>query len=244
MEVGIMVAFFAGILSFLSPCILPLILPYISLISGISLSSIKSGEIGKKERLKVILSTIYFILGFTLIFIIFGIIAGQIGGILITIKDILARVAGVIIIIFGLHLLGILKIPFLDYEKRVGNFSYNKTSFITAFVMGLLFAFGWTPCIGPILGTIVGIAFYSGNATQGAILLSIYSLGLALPFLIVAVFIDHSINLISRFRKTTKFIEVTSGVILIFIGVALATNTLGIISGWISDLFPFLVKLG
>lgn len=244
MEVGIPISFLAGILSFLSPCVLPLILPYISLISGISISNIKSGEIGGKERIKIILSTIYFILGFTLVFIVFGVIAGQVGGVLITIKEVAARIAGIIIAIFGLHLLGILKIPFLDYEKRISNFSPDKANFVTSFIMGLLFAFGWTPCIGPILGAIVGIAFYSGNASYGALLLGIYSLGLALPFLVIATFIDYSVKIISKFKKTVKLIEITSGIILIFIGIALITNTLGMISGWILDLFPFLSKLG
>lgn len=244
MEIGIPLAFIAGFLSFLSPCILPLILPYISLISGVSVASIKSGVIGSKERLRIILSTLYFIVGFTIVFIVFGIIAGQVGGVLVSVKEIFSRVAGVIIIIFGLHLLGILKIRFLDYEKRFGNFSTENTNFWTSFVMGVLFAFGWTPCIGPILGGIVSIAFYSGNVVYGGVLLGVYSIGLSLPFFIVSFFIDSAILVLAKLKKIVKFVEITSGVILILLGLALLTNTLGAISGYIIDIFPFLKSIG
>lgn len=244
MEVGIPIAFLAGLLSFLSPCILPLVLPYISLISGVSISSIKAGSVGKGERVRIIISTFYFVIGFTVVFIVFGVVAGQVGGFLVSLKDILSRVAGVTIVIFGLHLLGILKIPFLDYEKRINNFSPDKSNFFTSFVMGLLFAFGWTPCIGPILGSIVGIAFYGGNVYYGALLLGVYSLGLAIPFFVVSIFVDSAVSIISSAKKLVRFVEIFSGIILVLVGIALITNTLGIISGIILEIFPFLGKLG
>lgn len=244
MEVAIPIAFLAGVLSFLSPCILPLILPYISLISGVSISSIKSGVVGVNERVKIVISTFYFVIGFTFVFIVFGVVAGQVGGFLVSLKDVLGRVAGVIIVLFGLHLLGILKIPFLDYEKRISSFSPDKANFFTSFVMGLLFAFGWTPCIGPILGAIIGIAFYGGDVAYGALLLGVYSLGLAIPFFIVSIFVDSAVSIIYSARKLVRIVEISSGVILILIGLALITNTLGIVSGFILDLFPFLGTLG
>lgn len=244
MEVGIPIALVAGLLSFLSPCILPLILPYISLISGISISSIKEGQISSRDRLIIILSTLFFIIGFTIVFIVFGIIAGQFGGVLADAKNILSKIAGAIIIIFGLHILGIIRIPFLDYEARIRNFPTQRIRFLTAFVMGLLFAFGWTPCIGPILGSIIGIAFYGGNTTYGAVLLGVYSIGLAIPFFIVAIFINSAVSLIAKLRNVVKFVEIASGIILILVGIALITDTLGVISGYLLDLFPFLGSLG
>lgn len=244
MEVGIPIALIAGLLSFISPCILPLILPYISLISGISISTIKEGQITSKDRLTIILSTLFFVIGFTIVFIVFGVVAGQFGGILAEAKNILSKVAGAIIIIFGLHILGIIRIPFLDYEARIKNFPTQRANFLTAFIMGLLFAFGWTPCIGPILGSIIGIAFYEGNTTYGAILLSVYSIGLAIPFFIVAIFINSAVSLIAKLKNVVRFVEIVSGIILILIGIALITDFLGVISGYLLDLFPFLGNLG
>ncbi|MCX8029489.1 MAG: cytochrome c biogenesis protein CcdA [Brevinematales bacterium] len=243
-DIGILVAFVAGILSFLSPCILPLVLPYISFISGISVLNMKDKNITTRDRVLIILSTAYFVLGFTIVFLLFGIVAGQIGGILISIKDIMSRIAGIIILAFGLHLIGIIRISFLDYERRITSFTPEKSNFFTSFVMGLLFAFGWTPCIGPILGGITSIAFYSGNLIYGGVLLFVYSLGLSIPFLLVSIFINSAVSLISKLKKVVKVVEVTSGIILILIGLALVTDSLGIISGYLLDLFPFLGTLG
>ncbi len=244
MEIGISIAFIAGILSFLSPCILPLVLPYISIISGISISEIKMKQIGIKEKIKITKSTLYFIIGFTLVFIMFGIIAGQVGGLLVSIKEILSRIAGIIVIILGLHIIGILKIPFLDYEKKFNNFVFEKNNFITAFVIGMTFAFGWTPCIGPILGGIISIAFYSGNTLYGGLLLGVYSLGLSIPFIIISIFIDSAIKILSNLRVVVRWVEIISGVILVLLGITLITNTLGTISNYILEIFPFLGKLG
>jgi len=151
MDITIPIAFLAGVLSFLSPCVLPLVLPYISYISGVSISALKGGEIKGSERIRVILSTLYFILGFSIVFITFGVIAGQIGGVLVNIKEWIGRIGGVIIIILGLHMVGIIRIPFLDYEKRA-DMSNLKGGYLVSLLIGMAFAFGWTPCIGPLLG--------------------------------------------------------------------------------------------
>ncbi|MFN4245819.1 MAG: cytochrome c biogenesis CcdA family protein [Brevinematia bacterium] len=243
MEISVIVAFFAGVLSFLSPCILPLVLPYISFISGISVYEIKLGKIDVRSRSKIVLSTLYFIIGFTLVFILFGIVAGYIGGVLISVKDLLSRIAGLVFIAFGVHLLGIFRIPFLDYEKRF-NISVSGGNFVTSMGIGMAFGFGWTPCIGPILGGILGIAFYSANTWYGALLLATYSLGLSIPFFIVSIFVNSALMILSKLKKLVKLVEIVSGIILILIGIVLLTGNLGLLANYILELFPFLLNLG
>lgn len=244
MEIGVILAFLAGILSFFSPCVLPLVIPYISLISGISVANIKSREIENRERTKIIFSTLCFVVGFTVVFILFGIVAGQVGGVLTPLKNTLSKIAGLIIIIFGLYLMGILKIPFLDYEKRIDILSSRRGGYLSAFLMGISFAFGWTPCVGPVLGGIIGIAFHSGNTVYGGVLLGVYSLGLSIPFFITSIFVNTAIRSMSKLKKTVSLIKISSGTILTLIGIAVATDSLGVVSNYIIELFPFLRGIG
>jgi len=183
-EISLMAAFLAGLFSFFSPCVLPLVPGYISFISGISLEEIEQGD--KKSKNKVIISSLFFILGFSLVFILLGATATFLGSFILEKAFILEKVAGVIIIIFGIHMSGLYRIKFLDYEKRL----YTKTRpvniIVGPFLMGLAFAFGWTPCVGPILA---GILLYAGTQKtlyQGVLLLVIYSAGLGIPFLMTA----------------------------------------------------------
>ena len=219
-EVSLMAAFLAGLFSFFSPCVLPLVPGYISFISGISLE-----EIGKGNRQnKVIISSIFFILGFSLVFILLGATATILGSFLLEKAFILEKVAGVIIIIFGIHMSGLYRIKFLDYEKRL----YAKTRpvniVIGPFLMGLAFAFGWTPCIGPILA---GILIYAGTQKtlyQGILLLVIYSAGLGIPFLMTALALNKFYMLSNKIKKYFKTIEIVGGILLILIGLLILTN--------------------
>jgi len=219
-EVSLMAAFLAGLFSFFSPCVLPLVPGYISFISGISLEEIEQGN----RQNKVIISSIFFILGFSLVFILLGATATILGSFLLEKAFILEKVAGVIIIIFGIHMSGLYRIKFLDYEKRL----YAKTRpvniVIGPFLMGLAFAFGWTPCIGPILA---GILIYAGTQKtlyQGILLLVIYSAGLGIPFLMTALALNKFYMLSNKIKKYFKTIEIVGGILLILIGLLILTN--------------------
>ena len=219
-EVSLMAAFLAGLFSFFSPCVLPLVPGYISFISGISLEEIEQGN----RQNKVIISSIFFILGFSLVFILLGATATILGSFLLEKAFILEKVAGIIIIIFGIHMSGLYRIKFLDYEKRL----YAKTRpvniVIGPFLMGLAFAFGWTPCIGPILA---GILIYAGTQKtlyQGILLLVIYSAGLGIPFLMTALALNKFYMLSNKIKKYFKTIEIVGGILLILIGLLILTN--------------------
>ena len=219
-EISLMAAFLAGLFSFFSPCVLPLVPGYISFISGISLEEIEKGN----RQNKVIISSIFFILGFSLVFILLGATATILGSFLLEKAFILEKVAGVIIIIFGIHMSGLYRIKFLDYEKRL----YAKTRpvniVIGPFLMGLAFAFGWTPCIGPILA---GILIYAGTQKtlyQGILLLVIYSAGLGIPFLMTALALNKFYMLSNKIKKYFKTIEIVGGILLILIGLLILTN--------------------
>ena len=219
-EISLMAAFLAGLFSFFSPCVLPLVPGYISFISGISLEEIEQGN----RQNKVIISSIFFILGFSLVFILLGATATILGSFLLEKAFILEKVAGVIIIIFGIHMSGLYRIKFLDYEKRL----YAKTRpvniVIGPFLMGLAFAFGWTPCIGPILA---GILIYAGTQKtlyQGILLLVIYSAGLGIPFLMTALALNKFYMLSNKIKKYFKTIEIVGGILLILIGLLILTN--------------------
>jgi len=221
-EISLMAAFVAGLFSFVSPCVLPLVPGYISFISGISLEEIEQG--GKQNKNKVIISSLFFILGFSLVFTLLGATATILGSFLLEKAFILEKLAGIIIIIFGIHMSGIYRIKFLDYEKRV----YAKTRpvniIIGPFLMGLAFAFGWTPCIGPILA---GILIYAGTQKtlyQGVLLLMVYSAGLGIPFLLTALALNKFYRLSGKIKKYFKTIEIVGGMLLILIGVLILTD--------------------
>jgi cytochrome c-type biogenesis protein len=208
-------AFIAGLFSFLSPCVLPLVPGYVSLISGASVEELQS----KDRRLlsTVLLHSIMFILGFTVVFVTLGAVATGIGQLAHQYKKYLTWIAGVIIIIFGLHLTGLFKIKALYADKRLHSMQAGKSP-IGAFLVGFAFAFGWTPCIGPILGGILGMAANSDTVTRGIVLLWVYSLGLAVPFLITSLGVDRFLTFYGRFRRHLGAVEVVSGVLLIAIG--------------------------
>jgi cytochrome c-type biogenesis protein len=208
-------AFFAGLVSFLSPCVLPLVPGYVSLISGASVEQLQTGD--RKLMKTVMVHSIMFILGFTLVFVTLGAAASGLGQLAHEYKKYLTWAAGVIIIIFGVHLTGIFKIKALYADKRLHSVQGGKSP-IGAFVIGFAFAFGWTPCIGPILGGILGLAANSGTMAKGVFLLWVYSLGLAVPFLLTSLGVDRFLVFYARFRRHLHVVEVLSGVLLIAIG--------------------------
>lgn len=226
-EISIISVFLAGLLSFLSPCILPLIPGYISFISGENLADLTTNS--NNIHRKAIIGTIFFGIGFSTVFIILGASATGIGKIFIEYKDIFSKVAGLIVIIFGLHMLGLFKINFLKKQFKWNYKKGNAPYYIEAFLLGLAFVFGWTPCIGPILASVLTFAANEETMKSGILLLSVYSLGLWVPFLLSAIFLSTCINLIKKYAKVTIIIEKIAGLLLIFLGILIMTNSLSII---------------
>ncbi|OFV98715.1 MAG: cytochrome C biogenesis protein [Acidobacteria bacterium RIFCSPLOWO2_02_FULL_60_20] len=235
--VSIVAAFSAGLISFLSPCVLPLVPGYISMVSGASVDELKAEDNTRVLR-KVLLHSLLFIAGFSIVFISLGASATWLGQVLLSRMSLLYKVAGVIIIIFGLHLTGLLRIGFLYRDKRFHSAGKPATA-LGAFVIGLAFAFGWTPCIGPILAAILGLAASQQTVSAGITLLAVYSLGLAIPFLLTSLGINRFLRFYDRFRVHLRQVEVFSGVILILLGAMIYTNQFTRLSGYLSFLNRF-----
>jgi len=230
-------AFVACLFSFLSPCVLPLVPGYISLISGASVDDLRSAQSASRMR-SVMVNSLSFILGFTLVFVILGAAATSIGRLLREYKGLMSQIAGGIIIIFGLHLTGILKISALYADKRMHNVGTGKSAW-GSFLVGFAFAFGWTPCIGPILAAILTVAASQKTVSKGILLLFIYSLGLAVPFLLTSLGIERFLAFYNRFRRHLHAVEVASGVLLIVIGALFVTRHFTVLSGYLGFLNRF-----
>ncbi len=229
-------AFLAGLVSFLSPCVLPLVPGYVSLISGVGVEELQSQE--SQLLRKVMLNSMGFILCFSIVFITLGAISTEVGQLMARYKSVLAQVAGVVIILFGLHLTGIFRINALYADKRLHNLKGGSTMG-GAFVIGLAFAFGWTPCVGPILAVILGFAAAQDSVFKGILLLGVYSLGLAVPFLLTSLGIQRFLKFYSRFRTHMHAVEVASGALLIVLGALLVFGRFTIISNYLSFLNRF-----
>ncbi len=230
-------AFGAGFISFLTPCVLPIIPGYISYITGKNLS-----EIDQDKKI-VLIKTILFSLGFSLVFIALGVTASAVGNILLFLSNELRIVAGIIIILFSLQMLGLLNLQFLNQEKRIETKSY-KDNYIFPFIVGSAFAFGWTPCIGPVLGSILALSATEASISKGILLLSFYSLGLAIPFILSGYFMNKFLISKKGFGKYYNRVTKTGGVILLITGILIATNQIQVISYYILTTFPFLTSLG
>jgi len=217
-------AFFAGLLSFFSPCILPLIPAYFTLITGFSLEEL-TGENTQGIRRKVIISTIAYILGFSTVFIILGASASFVGQMIQAYQSTIRIVGGHIICILGFHLIGVIRISGLDYEKRI-HLNQKPLHFMGTFIIGMAFGAGWSPCIGPILGSIFILAANQNSIVQGIVLLTLYSAGLALPFLLISFSIQSLLTWLSRARQFIKYVNTISGSLLIIIGILLIINKL------------------
>ena len=232
------IAFLAGLISFLSPCVLPLIPGYISYISGISLDKIK-----EKKRNLIILKTIFFTLGFSFVFIALGSTASFIGNFFLKNSDILRFIAGIIIIFLSLQIIGIINLNFMNKDIRFFSDKYsNNLTF--PFIVGAAFGFGWTPCIGPILGSIITLAALEGNIGRGILLLSFYSLGLAIPFIISGVLFDKFLLFSKSVRKYMLVINKIGGTILLLTGLAILTNQLQFLGFFILEYFPIFENIG
>jgi cytochrome c-type biogenesis protein len=240
-DISYVSAFGGGALSFLSPCVLPLVPPYLCYMAGISFESFAEGK-DQTARRALIYSSLLFVLGFTTVFVALGASATGIGRFLRQYQDILSAAAGLVIIAMGLNFLGVLKIPFLSREARLQT-SASPANPFSAYLMGLAFAFGWTPCIGPILGPILTLAGSKTSVGEGASLLLVYSLGLGVPFLIAALFSERFMRFMKRFRGNLGIVEKIIGVLLVISGLLFLTGGMRAISFWMLEAFPSLAKL-
>ena len=234
---ALLIAAAAGVLSFLSPCVLPIVPPYIAYMGGISISE------AKVRRGAALLPAAFFVLGLSTVFLFLGFTFSWIGQMFLTYQDWLARIAGGVIVVFGLHFLGIFRIPMLAREARIDAGDRGGSAF-GAYVLGLAFAFGWTPCIGPILGAILSLAATEASVTRGTALLAAYAAGLGIPFLLVAAFLDRAQGLMVRMRRHMGMIEKIMGLLLVAVGVAMMTGAFSAFSWWLLETFPGLATLG
>lgn len=245
-DISIFTAILAGALSFLSPCVLPLVPPYLCYMAGISVDQFRGGEGAVSDRATrraVFGASFFFTLGFATVFVALGAGASTIGLALRQHIDILSRIGGIVIIIMGMHFLGLFRIGLLGREARFQG-GGKPATLSGAYIMGLAFAFGWTPCIGPVLGTILGVAAARDTVGDGAMLLAVYSLGLAIPFWIAAGFSGAFMRFLSRFRRHLGLIEKIMGVFLILAGLAFLFGFVSSVAIWFQQTFPVLMKIG
>jgi cytochrome c-type biogenesis protein len=221
-------ALIAGLLSFFSPCILPLIPAYFTFITGFSLDELTEAR-GTRVRVRIILSTLSYVLGFSMIFILMGASASFLGGAIFEYRDWIRIIGGVAIMLFGIHMTGLLRFKALEFERRL-NIQKKPLHFLGTFIVGMAFGAGWSPCIGPLLGSILIVAGNQDTVAQGIGLLSVYAAGLAIPFLVLSIFIDSLITLIKKVSWSIKYINMTAGVLLLILGLLLVTNKLNLIS--------------
>jgi cytochrome c-type biogenesis protein len=234
----IAVAFAAGLISFLSPCVLPLVPGYISIVSGSSLDQLKAhGKQGSLLR-TVLMNSITFIVGFSITFVILGASATWLGQVLVSWRQLLDRIAGLILIVFGVHVLGIVKINALYQDKRFHNVDAPRGA-AGSLLMGLAFAFGWTPCLGPILAGILAIASTKQTVSEGMFLLGVYSAGLGIPFLLTSLALNQFLSFYSRFKKHFHAVEMVSGALVIAVGIMMVTGSLTRLATWFSFLNRF-----
>lgn len=234
-------SFIAGILTFLAPCTLPLVPGYLVFISGVSIKDLQDQKKVKIVRRKIFLNGVLYVIGFSLIFIILGSLSGLGGAVFFKYKIWLSRIGGLFIIFFGLFIMNILKLPFLNVEKHIGNIKALKPGNpISSLIFGATFALGWTPCVGPILGSILTLAASSATISQGAFLLGVFSFGLAVPFLLIAASIGSASAYLKKLNKYIKVISFIGGMFLIFLGILLLTNNLAIWISYFYQIFDFI----
>lgn len=237
------VALLAGVLSFLSPCVLPIVPPYLAYMSGVSMGSLIGNDQENGARHKAFLASLFFVLGLSTVFIFLGFTASIFGRFFLSNQELFSQIAGAVIIIFGLHFVGVFRIPFLDREARIDAGDKGGSAF-GAYILGLAFAFGWTPCIGPQLGTILSLAASEGSIAKGTTLLGIYALGLGLPFIAVALFLERSMKVMAKLKRHMSMIERAMGALLIIVGVMMLTGAFTALSWWLLETFPLLAALG
>lgn len=236
---AMLVALTAGVLSFLSPCVLPIVPPYLAYMGGISMNEMQEGT----GRRRAVLAAAFFVLGLSTVFVFLGFTASIFGQFFLQNQDLLAKIAGAVVVVFGLHFLGVFRISLLDRDARM-DAGDRGGSALGAYVLGLAFAFGWTPCIGPQLGAILGLAAVESSVARGTTLLAVYALGLGVPFLLAAMFIERAMGLMTRLKRHMRLIERIMGLLLIAVGLMLLTGAFTSLSFWILETFPALGELG
>jgi cytochrome c-type biogenesis protein len=240
-NVTIVAALLAGMLSFLSPCVLPLVPPYLVYLTGASLERFADKEDAPQVRRETIIAALLFVLGFATVFVAFGASASAIGALLRAYSYVLGKIAGIVIIVMGLHFLGVTRIAFLMQERRLA--VQKPVGLWGAYLMGLAFAFGWTPCIGPILGAILAIAGSQGTVARGAGLLAVYSLGLGIPFIVAAFAAEAFAAFLAGFRAHLHMVEKAMGGLLVLAGIAFFTGWITDLGSWLLAAFPALNRL-
>lgn len=240
LDVSLLAAFSAGLLTFLSPCILPLVPAYLCFISGSSLEQLTAKENQNDfDRSKVLWSGFAFVLGLSSIFIAMGAAATSLGQAIAQYKQTLSMVGGGIILIFGLHYMGLFKIAFLNFEKRFHT-DQKPAGLIGAFILGLAFGFGWTPCVGPVLSTILMVAGGMGELSDGITLLAVYAAGLSIPFMLAAALSAHFMRFLGKFRRHLHKVEIAMGLLLVATGILILSGSLTDLTGWLLETFPIL----
>jgi len=241
-DVTFLAALIAGLVSFLSPCVLPLVPPYLIFLAGTSLERFADQEPEPRVRRETVLAAALFVAGFATVFVALGASASVIGSLIRAYSEPLSIVAGVIIIVMGLHFLGLTPIAWLHHQKRLE--VTKPVGLWGAYVIGLAFAFGWTPCIGPILAAILAVAASEQTVARGALLLAVYSLGLGIPFMIAAFAIEPFAAFLARFKKYLRRVEQAMGALLVLTGIAFLTGSISQLSIWLLEAFPALGKIG
>ncbi len=234
------VALAAGMISFLSPCVLPIVPPYLAYMSGVSMSELTTEQ---EARRKAIVAALFFVMGLSTVFLFLGFTASVFGAFFLQNQDLFSKIAGGVVIIFGLHFLNVFRIPFLDREARIETGETGGSAF-GAYVLGLAFAFGWTPCIGPQLGAILSLAAGEASIARGTILLGVYAAGLGIPFLLAAIFLNRAMGVMNKLKRHMGTIEKVMGGLLLFVGVMLVTGAFSTFSYWLLETFPALATLG
>ncbi len=244
MEVTVFGAALAGLLSFFSPCVLPLVPAYLCFLGGASMEELTRREdLDRQLERRVFISALFFVTGFSTVFVILGAAATVLSQFVAQHMLILSRIAGVIIVLFGLHYAGLLRIPWLNFEKRF-HLEQRPAGMFGAFILGLAFAFGWTPCVGPILATILMIATTGGDSSNGITLLTVYALGIGVPFLIAALGVRPFMAFMGRFRHHMRRVEIVIGGLLVMTGVLIFTGSLSAISNWLLQSVPWFSRVG
>ena len=237
---AMLVALFGGVLSFLSPCVLPIVPPYLAYMGGITIGEIETEAAGRRRAL---LAAFSFVLGLSTVFLLLGFTVSAFGMFFLRNQETFTRVSGAVVLLFGLHFLGVFRIPLLDREARLDAGERGGSAF-GAYVLGLAFAFGWTPCIGPQLGAILSLAASEANVARGTTLLAVYAAGLGIPFLLAALFLGRAMELMNRLKRHMRLIERAMGGLLVLVGLALLTGAFTDFSWWLLETFPALARLG
>ena len=244
LDVSYLGAITAGLLSFLSPCVLPLVPPYLCFLGGVSLDQLTAeGTVAANASRKVFFASVAFVLGFTTVFVALGATSSVVGQLVAEHLDLLAKIAGVIIIVLGLHFIGVFKFAFLMREARF-HVESRPAGLVGAYVIGLAFAFGWTPCVGPVLAAILFVAASKDSVVEGASLLAAYSLGIGVPFLLASLAAGPFTRFMTKFRRHVRTIEIVMGLLLVGTGILFLTGTMSEIAYWLLETFPALGKVG